>query len=127
MGIGDYLLATVILIIIVVVVVAAVFYLTPFNEKINFDSINRNYLSYATNNGGLTYTETNNLENELLNNGYKNVVTNISQAGTLRYGEELVFEVTALYEKHNITIFNSSIEEIPFSFKRYQANRVVIN
>ena len=115
MGVGDVVLTVFVIVLIVIFLAVSILYLVPFPVKANFDTINRKYLYTMVSSGGLTVIDIASLNNELTNAGYLNVNVNVSIKGTVKLGEELHFEVTAIYEKSNISLFNNTKQDVTLS------------
>jgi hypothetical protein len=126
MNVGDVVLIGFVLVLIVVVLAVCILYLVPFPVKADFDATCRKYLFEMVSSGGLTAAEVATLRTELIDAGFLNINIDSSIQGTVKLGDELHFEVTATFEKAKISLFSTTTEQLPFVYKKYVANRKVV-
>ncbi len=97
---GDLIIIGIILIGILLIFSIGISETMPVFARNEFDNICDNYLALLSTKGGLDSIDKTNLENELINIGYKNIT--ITAPTNAEWGSEVTLKVEAYYDVDSI-------------------------
>lgn len=117
-----------ILMLILFVFVVMVNFIIPFKLKSDFDDISSSYHSLVQLEGGITSSVKEQFENDLLNNGFKDVAIICKSIDEVRYGEKFEFYVSAtvtIRSPNKYLVFENKKEKL--EFKRVSFSKKLVN
>lgn len=98
MGTGEVLTIVICLLLIVVMFMAVIHVTIPIFRKIELTKVGEYYMELIDMHGGLTVSDRNDLELELTNKGFENIIISYPIKGTTRMGDLMVLDIETTYE-----------------------------
>lgn len=127
MGTGKVLTFVMSFLLIVVIFMALIHAAIPIFKKIELTSIGEQYMALVEMNGGLTVTERNDLELELTNKGFENVVISYPLQSTVRWGDPLELDITTTYDYRYFGDLTALSKNLKINFNDSITNKRIEN